>query len=224
MGAPQQVLVAGKGAAAAAVAYVAGSGSAIAASGSPQTISSHPIGTASADRYVIVVVACHSTSGNIPSISAITVGGVACTEQMTFQNTGIKNSIWITGAPVTSGTTANIVITYTDVNTFFVATYAATALLQVSIRDAASAGVNSAQSFPTIQANGFAVGSTFAKGTTNGGTFTWSNLIEDADSIISNPGGLCVASKHSAAGQSNGIVATGTEVGQGFSVVIATWR
>src|SRR5262245_65187574 len=60
------------------------------------------IGAAAADRYVVVAL-----SMQIDLSLTVTVAGQACTRVAQIA-AGIFNELWITNAPVTSGTTATV--------------------------------------------------------------------------------------------------------------------
>ena len=87
-------------------AYIAGTGSA-------PSFSDVALGTPSTNRYIIVAVAAKNTNtfpGNPPSVNSVTVAGQACTKVADI-GTGIqrtKTTLWITSAPVTSGTTGTV--------------------------------------------------------------------------------------------------------------------
>lgn len=92
------------------VAYVAEYSSG--ANASSYTFSSSSIGTADADRTVIVAVASRK-SGATTTISSVTVGGVAATEVAQASNTiSNTNVAGLYAIDVAAGTTADIVVTF----------------------------------------------------------------------------------------------------------------
>lgn len=88
----------------------------------PVTWAAASIGTASNDRYVVVGITAGADAGGGDagfSGATVTVGGQSCSLiASNFHQAGGSSaciSLWITDAPVTSGTTANIVLsTYTE--------------------------------------------------------------------------------------------------------------
>jgi hypothetical protein len=84
--------------------------------GNSQTITGLSIGTANVNRYVVIALRTRNTTvsedGNPASV---TVAGQSCSLVVFVDNTsgttGIGHAIYITDDPVTTGTTANIVVT-----------------------------------------------------------------------------------------------------------------
>lgn len=72
------------------------------------TFTTQAIGAAASDRHMIITIARQST----PSITSITIGGVSCSEIALTANDDNFSSIWITDSPVTSGTTATVVLLF----------------------------------------------------------------------------------------------------------------
>lgn len=68
------------------------------------------IGTASADRYVVVAVSARSVG-----VTNVTVDGVACTRLADSGGSSTTN-LWITNLPIASGTTATVVVTLNAAN------------------------------------------------------------------------------------------------------------
>jgi hypothetical protein len=91
---------------------------------SPQSLTSMPIGTASATRYVIVGI--YLSSGNPGSVSAVTVAGTACTKLDGAAASVEKDtSLWITNSTITTGTTATVAVSFaTAGHTLIAATWA----------------------------------------------------------------------------------------------------
>jgi len=78
------------------------------------TFSNHSIGTASATRKVVVCIAGNGTAAG-RSVSSVTVGGASATELIDYQNpTGTDQVSAMYQIDVSSGTTANIVVTFND--------------------------------------------------------------------------------------------------------------
>jgi hypothetical protein len=76
----------------------------------PHTFTAAAIGTAAADRHVIVA-ATWSTAASVTNITGITVGGVAATIDATYYNATGPRGCTIARAAVPTGTTANVVVT-----------------------------------------------------------------------------------------------------------------
>jgi hypothetical protein len=68
------------------------------------------IGTAAGDRYVVVAVSWRASSGT-PTVSSVTVGGAATTVVVSSGSGTTGLALYITSAPFTSGTTADVVLT-----------------------------------------------------------------------------------------------------------------
>jgi hypothetical protein len=82
-----------------------------------------PTGTAAVDRYVIVIVYADNNSGGL--FGTMTLGGIACTKIVANPVTAGACAIYITDTPLTTGTTASLVLEGgADVDLAF-ATYAA---------------------------------------------------------------------------------------------------
>ena len=77
---------------------------------SPITVSSVPIGAANAGRQV-VVVCCMAADNGTSTITAATVGGVSATQVAVTADAGGRCT-WMGIANVPSGTTGDVVITY----------------------------------------------------------------------------------------------------------------
>lgn len=75
---------------------------------SPHTFSSQGIGTASADRVVIVSI--YAKGSGVP-VDSITIGGVSATKLAEITNSEGNATIW--ALLVTAGTTADVVLTWT---------------------------------------------------------------------------------------------------------------
>lgn len=84
--------------------------------GNSQTVAGLSIGTANVNRYVVVVVRTrNSTTSEDALVASVTVAGQSCSLVAFVDNTsgttGVANSIYVTDNPVTTGTTADIVVT-----------------------------------------------------------------------------------------------------------------
>ena len=79
------------------------------AASSPYTFTDKPIGTAAANRTVVVGVVAYIDGGGV--VSGVTIGGITATEKAVAHGGGADASIW--EADVPAGTTATIVVTMT---------------------------------------------------------------------------------------------------------------
>lgn len=99
--------------------------------GNTQTITGLSIGTANVNRYVVIVVRTRNNTASEDGLPAsVTVAGQACSLVAFVDNSGgtttTCNAIYITDNPVTTGTTANIVVTAPGAETLtstFVSSY-----------------------------------------------------------------------------------------------------
>lgn len=94
--------------------------------GSTSTISGLSIGTASDQRYIVVVTRYRFAVETI-NLPTLTIGGQSCDLVVSDTATGrIKDAIWITSTALTTGTTANVVLTApsgSTITSLFAATY-----------------------------------------------------------------------------------------------------
>ena len=85
---------------------------------SSYTFTAASIGTPSSDRYIVVAVST-SDNGNSPAtVSSVTVGGQATTvvtQVAVISSDAPRTTLLITNAPVTSGSTADIVVNLSSV-------------------------------------------------------------------------------------------------------------
>jgi hypothetical protein len=84
--------------------------------GNSQTVAGLSIGTANANRYVVVALRTRNTTQSEDANPAsVTVAGQSCSLVVFTDNTGgttgVGNPIYITDNPVTTGTTADVVVT-----------------------------------------------------------------------------------------------------------------
>lgn len=146
--------------------------------GNTYTFSSHSIGTASADRYVVVTVTTNSR------VSAVTVGGASCTLANSRTNGG-ASYIYITDGPVTSGTTASIVVTISTATSAAcgIGTFAVTGLQSITPTATATQTTDVTATNLAVTASGVAVGVVYSE---NDDTYThsWTNLTERYDARL----------------------------------------
>lgn len=145
---------------------------------SPATFSSHAIGSAAANRYVIVALSGYRNgSGSVPTV---TVDGVSLTHVATADTASFEAYIY--AGNIASGTTASIVATYTgawvNLNCSIWAAYgiASTTAYHTDSDLTATTTMTAAINIP---AGGVAVA---IHGNNNAGVQTWTGLTEDFDS------------------------------------------
>lgn len=181
-------------------------------SGTSFTFSGKDIGTAASNRKVVVAVAYNSA----PAISSMTIGGVSAT----VVGTSTKCEIWQANVP--TGTTGDVVITFSGTNQrvgigVWAVYAAASAASQVSTSTANPPSVTS----HVIPTNGCCIAVAAIQDDSN--TYTWSNLTEDYDAVISGGNDT-----HSGASTFSGygtytITATVSSGGNARGMVCASW-
>jgi len=205
------------------VSYTASAGDATDATA--YTFSSQAIGTAGANRKVVVGTSCTRSAGAATSVSTLTIGGVSATLVVAAPTDGVNDrptEFW--QADVPTGTTADIVVTWGDA--------AVRCGIGVwAVYDAASAANDTGSSVAdpmtdtlNIPANGVAIGFSNSSGGTPA-THVWTGLTEDFDSV--NPEAEDV---YSGASDAFAVVQTGLTIESNPSVasaangfVIASW-
>lgn len=91
--------------------------------GSSYSFTSQAIGTAAANRYVVVTVFNRDAtlSNGAATVSSVTVGGTSCTKITEVNNSGyggLNLAMFITTSPVTTGTTATVAVTLANSEAF----------------------------------------------------------------------------------------------------------
>jgi len=150
------------------------------------TFSGASIGTASADR--IVVVFSGSSSGTTPSSIAMTVGGINCT---IIDTTASESRYAIGYAVVPTGTTADIVVTFGSDGNFcgcavWTVTQADTTAHDsdtLSLPYSPSGNALSQTSTLDVPAGGVVIAAVEA-GYSSSESWTWTNIDEDLDESI----------------------------------------
>lgn len=162
----------------AALTYIGTTSSATNASS--YTFTNHAIGTAAADRYVIVGVICDGYNK-----SGVTIGGNAATLISDYGDPGIIANVCFYALLVPSGTTATIVVNFVgNVWNCAIFVYNATGLVSVTptaaVFNGTTASKNPLAGSLTIPAGGFciAIGENIDYETY---TVTWGGLTEDTD-------------------------------------------
>lgn len=179
------------------------------------THSSQAISTAAANRQVVVVAVGRGGGG---SISSITIGGVSASisQQLTTSGTTVGIAI----ATVPTGTTADVVVTYSTgqarASVAVYVMYGASTTAADTATDAASAFTQALD----IPAGGVAIGG-FASG--SNATATWTNLSENVDTVFAeDPQHYTMASDYFASEQSGlSITVTPTSSTQPAMVLVS---
>lgn len=194
------------------------------ATGSPKTISSASIGTASPDRYIFVAVSL-GTNGSQADCSAITVAGTACTQIGTDVNSGSNHlSLWRTNSPVSSGTGADIVITYRNSQKIGISIWAVTGLQSTTPTDTDTTTTDAASVTSTVSAGGIIVAAAYSVGL-SAGTHTWTGVTEDFDSLsVGANGSVSGGSLNSPGGGNISVSADGTQTSSAFMMIAASFR
>ncbi len=149
------------------------------------TFTSEPIGTADANRRVIVCVA--GDSGTAPGdVSSMTVGGISATLVNTTTYSGGTQyllSMWYADVP--TGTTANIVVTYNHAQYMStIAVYTTQKASTVSVVGTENTTSPMATSVEVLEGSSI-ISVAF---NVNTPTFVWTNLTEDFEAVT-NPSG-----------------------------------
>jgi hypothetical protein len=181
------------------------------------------IGAASSDRHVVVII---GGGANSRTVSSVTVNGQPCTVVATTTFSVRDAGMAITDSPVTSGTTATIVVTWSGSNNrCHIGTYAVTGLQSTTPTDT---GIDSGTGTPSnrsttldISAGGIGIG-LFVNSSGSAGSTTWGGLTEDFD--LAGDGTICFsgASLESSSAQTGlSITADGSSV---CILIAASWR
>jgi len=187
--------------------------------GITQTYTSHSIGTASSDRLVVVGIASQCSSN--ATISGLTIGGVSAT--LVANAADLRLPVAMFSLLVTSGTTADIVATYSSSqNTSTIGVWTITGLSSTTAHDTGSSLALPPTDTLDIPAGGVAIGVAGQNDST--GTFSWTGLTEDYDqqpeSLISSGASDLFASQQTGLT----ITATPTSADTDIGLCIASWR
>jgi len=188
------------------------------------TFSTVNLGTAAADRYIIVAVASRRASGT-PSISSATINGETATVVAPIGSLGNYTAFLIAHVP--TGATGDIVFTFDS--GMLRAEYAAWEVTGLASATPTDTGTSTAAA-PTanidVVAGGFALGVAMVASTA--GTTAWTNLAnERADELVESNTLVSVADEDFAGAQSGlAITATfsGTSSPSGPCGSFASWE
>lgn len=149
---------------------------------SSYTFSSQSLGTAAADRYIVVVVNARTLAGT--ALSSITVAGVTATLGVNYTRAGSAQIAAIGVAAVPTGTTGDIVLNFNGtMRRAGYGAYRVTGLSSATANDTATDDSDPADFLLDIPAGGFGVG-VCGDATTGGATYTWTGLDEDFDAVL----------------------------------------
>lgn len=186
----------------------------------PYTFASVSIGSASSDRYVIVAWLAAQDAG--VGFSSATIGGVSATTIVSNNQNGGHAAIFI--ANVTSGTTANIVVTLDGAITAgqqAIAVWTATGLSSTTAVNSGSDVANSGTQSVTLStaSGGFAVAGC-VRGSGAGATTSWTNATSRFDRSPSI-GEQSAADSTSTTGSNLTITSTNSAIDNSQNVTVA---
>ncbi len=149
------------------------------------TFTNHAIGTASADRCVVVKILGRRGAATVTTVDAVTIGGVSATvvKQLSVEEAGAANIFAVASLTVAAGTTATIAVTFSA------------ALLRARISVSAMTGVatcttladseESEAADPTFSLDVPDEGSAVSVcGAASGGAVAWTGLTETDDAVL----------------------------------------
>lgn len=157
---------------------------------SAYTYSGKDIGTAATDRFVIVGITAHDSSGS-KNVTSVTIGGVAATQLSDGNDASGVCSCDLWGAVVPSGTTADIVFNLAASATKSAIVWGVAYNLQ-STTPVDTLVVNTAAASPLagnidVDAGGFVFGIVTVQNTV--ATYTMTGVSEDSDQTIGTSNG-----------------------------------
>jgi len=188
--------------------------------GSSTTYSGVSFGTASSDRYVVVLATGRHTS---TFTQTATIGGISATEVATLLNsTANFHRISVFIASVPTGTTGSVVLNFsTSIVRNMISVFSVTGIDGLTPFATASSTANPASGTITIPADGIAIAGAY---NILGGAYTWSNLTERHDDAL-NVNNYWSAASDAFATQQTSRVITATAAGSPIQPVgiFASW-
>jgi hypothetical protein len=183
------------------------------------TFSAQPIGSAAADRRVIVGVMGISVSGD-PVLSSATIAGASA--DIVLQVTGAARCcVGIIIALVTTGTTGNVVLNFSvAMSRAHIAVWSCTGLSSNTAHDSDSSTADPGSNTIDTLAAGFAVG---MAGTNNSSTYSWTNLTERSDAADADGGSASGADAVSTAAGTLAILCAYSASITQRGMVVASW-
>lgn len=187
------------------------------------TFSSQNLGTAAADRYIVVAIATRK-SGATTTISSVSVGGVSATIVVQQSNTVTNTCVsGIAIAAVPSDTTGDVVVTFgASVLRCGIALYRADNLFSATAFDTDNSAVQDPTVSLDIPGPGFAIG-TATTGTAT--STTWTGITEDHDTVLEAANSFTSASLSFGTGQVGLSLKADFAINNNENVgVFASWR
>lgn len=191
------------------------------------TFTSVPIGTAAADRHVVMGVGGNDNVALYTIFPAVTVGGITATRagggvHRKTDNLWARSDIYI--ALVPTGTTATIVVTWPNsIDRCGLGVWACTGLSGLTAHQIVTDTLDPCNVSIDVPANGIAVGYMMTSG---GVTTVWTNLTERFDAIVESADAHSGADGAFATTQT-GLAVTadvsGTPPDAGPSLIVASW-
>lgn len=144
------------------------------------TFAGQNLGTASADRIIVVAIAGREGDGGANrTLSSVTVAGISATIIANSGNVPTHTDIAVAAVP--TGTSGSIVVTYSgQVSRCVIGTWATTGMSASSTSADASDTSDPYSASVDVPAGGVAFGISYDNGNT---TFTWTGLTEDSDAV-----------------------------------------
>lgn len=196
------------------------------ANNSTYSFTNVPIGTAAADRYVVVVATVAQGSGGLLTINTVSIAGTAGTISVN-QRDGTSSASCnaaIAARLVTTGTTATISVTTSlSARSCYISVYSVYGLGSATATNTYFSTA-SPVSFSNVNydAGGFVVAGMIQRGTS--ATCTWSGLTEDYDSVSAETETRSVASFAPIANSTQTATCTLTSTGTSGRIgVLASW-
>lgn len=145
------------------------------------TFNTQAIGTASADRHVIVALVYTEAASD--TLTSVTVAGQSCTVVVNSTSGSGDSAIAITDAPVTSGTTATIVCSFSGSGptNCGIGVYSITGLGSTTPVDTDTTTTDNTGLTLNVEADGAVIG---VSSQASGATATWTNITENYDEVI----------------------------------------
>jgi hypothetical protein len=181
------------------------------------------IGTASADRLVVVVAGGHTGSGSF-SVSSCSIGGTAATRVVTSSGAAASSAIFQLG--VASGTSASISVTWSGgQGRALIFVYRITGLIsQTATGNNNTSGTNSTSLSTTLATSGAGV---VIAGLMTGGVYspTWGGVVQDSTLGPENSTGAGASKTGVAANASYAVSANdGSGNNDQMALAVASWR
>jgi len=188
---------------------------------SSYTFSTKSFGTASSDRRMIVGVSAPANT-NFGTITGMTIGGVTATQLVQTEDADGYSDFAIYGADVPTGATGDVVVTLSaSPDRCGIAIFATTGILSLTPTDTGTVNTASVDLTDSINVSsgGIIVGFVSCENASN--AWTWTNLTERVDDIITSASSASAASDAYASAQSVSVTAatTGTKTRQGLLLV-----